>query len=167
MGNCISKIDKDFCLIFDEVLKNELSLSTVFVRNAFDKYAKGTHTGVHFLIRYQVWKCWLWIRHKLEYGGGTSKKIRKKYTVCYSFVSRQQTQNILPLYWSTCPKQVCWVSEKVYMKFSSIWFEKSRLQYNQKISMTWVFQPSQSNFCPLELFSKLESNKNNNDDHMF
>ena len=52
MGNCISKINKDSFLIFDEVLKSDLSLTKGFVRDILDMSTQKTYAGVHSLIRY-------------------------------------------------------------------------------------------------------------------
>ena len=53
MGNCISKINKDPFLVYEEVIKNDLLLFERVFRRALDMGANETYTDAHCLIRSQ------------------------------------------------------------------------------------------------------------------
>ena len=53
MGNCISKINKDPFLVYEEVIKNGLFLFEGVLRRGLDMGTNETYTGAHSLIRSQ------------------------------------------------------------------------------------------------------------------
>ena len=69
MGNCISKINKDFFLGLEEFMKNKIYFEKGKARPGLDRLTRGTYMRIHSIKGLSKKK--RWPRYKLACGGET------------------------------------------------------------------------------------------------